>query len=79
MATTNLTELTASVTNQAVKQSVSITYVYWCSTRFPYQMMCASFNINMTVVTWGTGTISPSGTIEFSPVFIGVLIASSLD
>jgi hypothetical protein len=38
-------------------------------------MMCASLNINTTGVTCGTGTLSPSGTTEFSPGFIGVRIA----
>ena len=54
-------------------------YTGVCPTRFPYQMMCASVNSNTTGVTWGTGTLSPSVTTEFSPVFSGVLIASSGD
>ena len=31
-------------------------YVYWCSTRFPYQMMFMSFNSNTTGVTSEAGT-----------------------
>ena len=31
-------------------------YVYWCPTRFPYQMMFVSFNTNTTGVTCGSET-----------------------
>jgi hypothetical protein len=45
-------------------------YAYWCSTRFPYQMMLVSFNINMMVVTYGAGTAGPSGAPAFTPGFV---------
>ena len=41
-------------------------YVYWCPTRFLYQMMLVSFNGNTTGDTRGAGTANPSG----SPVFV---------
>ena len=41
-------------------------YVYWCPTRFLYQMMFVSFNGNTTGDTRGAGTANPSG----SPVFV---------
>ena len=40
-------------------------YVYWCSTRFPCQMMFVSINNNMTVVTSGAGTNNTSGALDF--------------
>jgi hypothetical protein len=51
-------------------------YVYWCSTRFPYQMMFASFNCNC-VTSWA-GTTNPSGAPEYTPVFSAVRVAQSL-
>ena len=44
-------------------------YVYWCPTRFIYQMLFVSFNSNTTVVTRGAGTADPSGAPEFTPSF----------
>ena len=54
-------------------------YVYWCSTRFPYQMMFVSFNSNTPGATSGTGTTYPSGAPELTPGFIwGVCVAQSV-
>ena len=50
-------------------------YVYWCRTRFLYQMMFGSFNGNTTSVTCGAETAYPSKT---SPDFSVVRIARSL-
>jgi hypothetical protein len=53
--------------------------VYWCQTRFPYQMLFVSLESNTAEVTCGAGTASyPSGVPEFTPVFSGVLVARSL-
>jgi len=43
--------------------------MYWCPTRFPYQMMFVSFNINTTGVTCGEGTANPSRAPELTPGF----------
>ena len=45
-------------------------YAYWCSTRFPYQMMLVSFIINTMVVTYGAGTVGLSGAPAFTPGFV---------
>jgi hypothetical protein len=50
-------------------------YVYWCRTRFLYQMMFGSFNGNTTSVTCGAETAYPSKT---SPDFSVVRISRSL-
>ena len=42
-------------------------YVFWCATRFPYQMMFMSLNSNTTGVTCGARTANPSGAHEFTP------------
>jgi hypothetical protein len=52
--------------------------VYWCPTRFPYQIMFVSFNSNTTGVTSGAGTANPSGAPEFISGFRGVHVARSL-
>ena len=44
-------------------------YVYWCPTRFPYQLMFMSLNSNMRGVTCGAGTANPFGELEFTPGF----------
>jgi hypothetical protein len=49
-----------------------------CPTRFLYQMMFVSFNINTTGVTCEAGTANASGAPEFTPVFSGVRVARSL-
>ena len=41
-------------------------YVYWCPTRFPYQMVLVSFNNDTTGVTCGAGTVYPFGVHEFT-------------
>ena len=53
-------------------------YVYWCPTRFLYQMMFVTFNSNTTGVTCGAGTAYPSGTPEFTPEFSGICAAQHL-
>ena len=53
-------------------------YVYWCPTRFLYQMMFVTFNSNTTGVTCGAGTAYPSGTPEFTPDFSGICAAQHL-
>jgi hypothetical protein len=50
-------------------------YVYWCSTRFPYQMMFVSSNCNTTDVTCGTCTANPSEEHASIPAFSGVPVA----
>ena len=52
--------------------------VYWCPTRFPYQIMFVSFNSNTTGVTSGAGTANPSGAPEFISGFREVHVARSL-
>ena len=52
-------------------------YVYWCSTRSPYQMMFVSFNSN-TRVTSGAGTGTLPEHLSSPPVFSGVPVARSL-
>jgi len=44
--------------------------VYWCPTRFQYQMMFVSFNYNTTGISCGTGTAHPSGAPEIIPVLV---------
>ena len=44
-------------------------YIYWCPTRFPYQMIFVSFNTKMTGVTSGAETVDPSGTPKLSTDF----------
>jgi len=53
-------------------------YVYWCPTRFLYQMMFVSFNSNTTVVTCEAGTANLSGTHEFTPVLVGFVFLDLL-
>ena len=50
------------------KSLVSI-YVYWCPTRFPYQMMFLSFYSNTTGDTSGAGAAYLSGAHEFTLCF----------
>jgi len=50
-------------------------YVYWCPTRFPYEMLFLSFYIKTTGVTCGAGTSDPSGAPEFTLAFSGVRVA----
>ena len=44
-------------------------YVYWCPTRFLYQMMFVSFNSNTTGVTCRAGTSNYSGSPAFTTSF----------
>jgi len=53
-------------------------FIYWCPTRFLYQMMFVSFNGNTTGVTSGTGTSNPSGAPQFTSCFCGVRVDQSL-
>ena len=46
--------------------------VYWCPTRFSYQMMFVSFNTNRTGVTNEAETADPSGSIWVHFLFCGV-------
>ena len=41
-------------------------YVYWCPTRFLYQIIFMSLNSNMTGVTGGAGTSNPFRAHEFT-------------
>jgi hypothetical protein len=41
-------------------------YVYWCPTRFPYQMMFMLLDNSVTRVTIGPGTADPSTTPAFT-------------
>ena len=43
-----------------------------------YKMMFVSFNRNMKDVTYGAGTVHPSGAPEFTLVFSGVHVDRSL-
>jgi len=43
-------------------------YVYWCTTRFPYQLMFVSYS-NTTGVTSGIESVKPSGASEFTSGF----------
>jgi hypothetical protein len=52
--------------------------VYWCPTRFPYQMMFVSPYSNRTGVTCEAGTANHSGAHVFIPVFSGVRLTRSL-
>jgi hypothetical protein len=42
-------------------------FVYWCLTRFPYQMIFMSFNSNTTSATGVVGAVCPSEAHEFNP------------
>jgi len=42
------------------------TYVYWCPTQYPYQVMFMSFISYTEGVTSGAGTSNPSGAPEFT-------------
>jgi hypothetical protein len=53
-------------------------YVYWCPTRFPYQMMFVSFSRNKTGVTSGAVTTYFSEVPEFTLGFTGVHVAQYL-
>ena len=53
-------------------------YVYRCPTRFPYQMLCLSFNSNLTDVTCRTETANPSRAPNSPTVFSGIHVAWSL-
>ena len=44
---------------------VYIYYLYWCPTRFLYQIVSVAFSSNKTVVTSGAGTTYPSRAPEF--------------
>jgi len=48
--------------------------VYWCPTRFPYQMMFVSFNYNTTGISCGAGTANPSGAPEIIQVLVGFVL-----
>jgi hypothetical protein len=50
-------------------------YVYRCPTRFPYQMLCLSFNSNLTDVTCRTETANPSRAPNPPTVFSGIHVA----
>jgi len=50
-------------------------YVYWCSTRFPYQMMFASFNCNTRLVSLVEQELP---ILPEHPVFSAVRVAQSL-
>ena len=47
-------------------------YVYWCPTRFPYNIILMSF-------TSEAGTAYHTGSPELIPVFSGIHVAQSLD
>jgi len=51
--------------------------VYWCPTRFKYQMMFVSFNSSTTGIT-RSGTANLSGAPNWLPVFSGIRVAQSL-
>ena len=53
-------------------------YVYWCPTRFPFEMTFVSFYSNTTGVTSGSWTVNPSGAPEFTPGFNRVRVVRSL-
>ena len=53
-------------------------FVCWCPVRFPYHVMCVSFNSRTTGVACGTGTTNPSGAPEFTTSFSGVRVAQYL-
>jgi hypothetical protein len=48
---------------------ISINYVYWCTTRFKYQMMLVSFRSSTTGATSGAGTVYRSRASVFTSVF----------
>jgi hypothetical protein len=53
-------------------------YIYWCPTRYPYQVIIASFNRNTTGVTSGEKSSNPSGAPDSTPGFSGVRATRSL-
>ena len=53
-------------------------YVFWCQTRYQYQMAVVWFNNNATGITNGEGITYPSGAPAYTPVFSGVRVAQSL-
>lgn len=52
--------------------------VYWCPSRFPYQMILVSSNSNTMGVTIIAGTVCPSRAPEFIPVFLWGRVAKIL-
>ena len=53
-------------------------YIYWCLTRYPYQVIIASVNRNTTGVTSGGKSANPSGAPDSTPGFSGVRATRSL-
>jgi hypothetical protein len=53
-------------------------YVYWCPTRYQYNIIFASFNSNTTSATDGTWTIYHSGAPEVPSVLSWVCVTQSL-
>jgi hypothetical protein len=58
--------------------AICIFYVYWCPTRFPYQIMFVSLNSNTTDVTYGAELLTLLEHLSSSPVFGPVHVARSL-
>ena len=48
-------------------------YLYFCPTRFPFQMIFLQFNSNTTDATSGAGTAKPSGATEFTQELLSLL------
>jgi hypothetical protein len=65
----------SSPTGSEWRASERFIHVYWCPTRFLYQMMFLSFNSNTTGVTFVAGTAYPSRAPGFTTVFNRVRVA----
>ena len=53
-------------------------YVYWYSTRLPYQIMFVSFYSNTSDVTCGAGSANPPGALLFTSDFSTIYFAQCL-
>ena len=53
-------------------------YVYWCPSRCPCQMMFVSCNSNMTGAISGAGNVYTFGAPEFTPGFSAIRVTRSL-
>ena len=57
--------------------SIVFIYVFWCPTRFLYQMMFVSCKSSTMGATCGAETANPCGAHDFTPAFSGVRVSRS--
>ena len=57
--------------------SIVFIYVFWCPTRFLYQMMLVSCTSSTMGATCGAETANPCGAHDFTPAFSGVRVSRS--